>query len=158
MIQSTRVLFVCIPRLTMDTCLCDWNCVAAKQVSDNFFRMKKKSALKASDSTYEGNAWLHSKFSALGPVSRKSRNFSGVFRVTWFSLYLQNEGVSKHETFSYFCFYFLYNIWKDQLYRISRSYFYEWRFVPENFSRLSRNWPLETNNVRCGRHSLKSPI
>ena len=37
----------------------------------------------------------------LGPVSRKSRNFSGVFRVT-FSLYLQNEGVSRHETLQLF--------------------------------------------------------
>ena len=29
-------------------------------------------------------------------VSLKSRNFAGVFRVTKFSLYLQNEGVSRH--------------------------------------------------------------
>ena len=32
---------------------------------------------------------------------------------------------------SYFCFYSLCNIWKDQLYRISRSYFIEWLFGPE---------------------------
>ena len=44
----------------------------------------------------ERNVWLQS---ALGPVSRKSRNFSGVFRVIQFSLYLQNEGASRHETF-----------------------------------------------------------
>ena len=42
----------------------------------------------------------------LGPVSRKSRNFSGVFRVTQFSLYLQNEGVSRHETLQLFLFLF----------------------------------------------------
>ena len=43
---------------------------------------------------------------------------------------------------SYFCFYSLYNIWKDQLYRISRSYFYEWLFGPAKFSGLLRNRPL----------------
>ena len=31
---------------------------------------------------------------------------------------------------------------KDQLYRISRSEFYEWLFGPEKFSGLSRNGPL----------------
>ena len=41
-----------------------------------------------------------------GPVSRKSRNFSGVFRVTQFSLYLQNEGVSRQETLQLFLFLF----------------------------------------------------
>jgi len=30
---------------------------------------------------------------------------------------------------------------KDQLYRISRSEFYEWLFGPEKFSELSRNGP-----------------
>ena len=42
----------------------------------------------------------------LGPVSRKSRNFSGTFRVTYFSLYLQNEGVSRHEPLQLFLFLF----------------------------------------------------
>ena len=45
---------------------------------------------------------------------------------------------------SYFYFYSLYNILKDQLYRISRSWFYEWLFGPEKFSGLSRNGPLIT--------------
>ena len=40
---------------------------------------------------------------------------------------------------SHFCFSSLYNIRKDQLYRISRSYFYKWLFGPEKFSGLSRN-------------------
>ena len=31
---------------------------------------------------------------------------------------------------SYCYFYSLYNIWKDQLYRVSRSEFYEWLFGP----------------------------
>ena len=43
---------------------------------------------------------------ALGPVSRKSRNFSGVNRVTLLSLYLQNEGVLRHETLQLFLFLF----------------------------------------------------
>ena len=43
---------------------------------------------------------------------------------------------------SYFCFYSLYNTWKDQLYRISRSYFYEWLFGPAKFSGLLRNRAL----------------
>ena len=43
---------------------------------------------------------------------------------------------------SYFYFYSLYNIWKDQLYIISRSSFYEWLYGPEKLSGLSRNGPL----------------
>ena len=42
---------------------------------------------------------------------------------------------------SYFHCYSLYNIWKDQRYRINRSEFYEWLFGPEKFSGLSRNGP-----------------
>mgnify|MGYP006973420876 CR=1 FL=1 len=42
---------------------------------------------------------------------------------------------------SYFRFYSLYNIWKDQLYRIIRWEFYEWLFGPGKFSGLSRNGP-----------------
>ena len=42
----------------------------------------------------------------LVPVSRKSRNFSGVLRLTSFSLYLQNKGVSRHETLQLFKFLF----------------------------------------------------
>ena len=48
-----------------------------------------------------------------------------------FSLYLQNEGVSRHETF--LNFYSLYNI--------SGSEFDEWLFGAEKFSELSRNGP-----------------
>ena len=44
---------------------------------------------------------------------------------------------------SYFYFYSLCNIWKDQLHRICRSEFYEWLFGPEKFSGLSRNGPLD---------------
>ena len=78
-----------------------------------------------------------------GPVSWKSRNFSGAFRVTYLSLYLQNEGVSRHETLQLFNFYSLYSIWKDRLCRISGSEFYEWLFGPKTFSELSRNGPRD---------------
>ena len=39
-----------------------------------------------------------------GPVSQKSRNFSGLFRVPQFPLYLRNAEVLSHQTskFSYF--------------------------------------------------------
>ena len=40
---------------------------------------------------------------------------------------------------SYFNLYSLYNIWNDQLHRISASVFYEWLFVPVRFSGLLRN-------------------
>ena len=45
---------------------------------------------------------------------------------------------------SYFNLYSLYKLWKDQLYRISGSQFYEWLFGPEKFSGLSGNRPLDT--------------
>jgi len=67
---------------------------------------------------------------------------------------------------SYFCFSSLYNMWKDQLYRISRSYFYEWLFGPEKFSGLSRNGPQalvsasrnvqpNLNNITGGKNGLR---
>ena len=57
---------------------------------------------------------------------------------------------------SHFCFSSLYNIWKDQLYRISRSYFYKWLFGPEKFSGLSRNGPLH-RKVFSGYSGFPSP-
>ena len=45
----------------------------------------------------------------------------------------------------YFNFYSLYNIWKDQLYRISRSQFEEWHLGPGWFSGLWRNGPQGGN-------------
>ena len=61
---------------------------------------------------------------SLGPVSRKSRNFSGAFRVT-FSLYLQNEARNLAVTLIFIPFT---TYEKDQLYRITGSEFYEWLF------------------------------
>ena len=47
---------------------------------------------------------------------------------------------------SYFI-YSLYNIWKDQLYRISGSEFYEWLFGHEDLSGLPRNGVLMIGNL-----------
>ena len=53
-----------------------------------------------------------------------------------------------------FYFYSFYNIWKDQVHRISRSYFYKWLFGSEKFSGLSRNGPLATSWVSGLTHWL----
>ena len=57
---------------------------------------------------------------------------------------------------SYLNFDSLHNIWKDQLYRISGSQFYEWLFGPEKFSELSRNWPQFVSLTRP--QGVKSPL
>ena len=64
----------------------------------------------------------------------KSRILSGAFRVTQFSLYLQNQGDSRHETLQFFQLFAFHNIWKDQPCGIGGSEFYEWLFEPEKFS------------------------
>ena len=50
---------------------------------------------------------------------------------------------------SYLSVYSLYNIWKDQLYRISGSEFYEWVFRPVKFSGLLRNACQVTKTTLC---------
>ena len=70
------------------------------------------------------------------PVSRKSRNFTGHFRVTQFPLYLKNgEDLSRKTSQSFF---FL----KDRLSKTSGWQFHKRLFGPEKFSGLSRNGPL----------------
>ena len=104
-------------------------------------------------------------FEKQGPVSRKSRNFSGTFGVAQCFLYVQSEGVLRHETLQ--LFYYIFPLQhmkkKKQLYRISGSQFYEWLFGPEMFSGLSRNrpqapgrsrWPVEAND----KHSVLQSI
>ena len=49
-------------------------------------------------------------------------------------------------------FYSVYNIWKDQLYRMSGSEFYEWLFGPDKYSELSSNGP----QVNCEYLSVMS--
>ena len=71
----------------------------------------------------------------LGPVSRKSQNFG-----RHNSLCIFKTKVSRATKICiYFNFYSLYKIWKDQLYRISGSEFYEWLFGIVKFSSLLRN-------------------
>ena len=71
--------------------------------------------------------------------NRKSRNFLGSSRVTWFSCFFQNERDLRQQNLQLFYFYSLYNVWKGQLYRISGSEFYEWLYGTKKFSGLSRN-------------------
>ena len=74
-----------------------------------------------------------------GPVSRKSRNFSGVFRVTQFSLYLQNEGVSRHETLQLFLFLFPLQHMKRPALQNKQVVVLRLAFRARNVSGLSRN-------------------
>ena len=77
-----------------------------------------------------------------GPVTRKSRNFSGTFRVTHLYLYLQSERRLEAWNFAVILLFIpLYNKWKDKLCRIRGSQFYEWLFGTEKFSGLSSNGP-----------------
>ena len=71
-----------------------------------------------------------------------ARFFSGAFRLTLFSFILKPKASRGTKLCSYFNFNSLFNLWKDQLYRISGSEFYKWLFVSEKFSELSRNRPL----------------
>ena len=65
-------------------------------------------------------------------------HFSSFDILKTFSFFLRHE----ETCFAVVCyFYSLYNLWKDELYRISRSDFHEWLFGPEKFSALSRNGP-----------------
>jgi len=74
--------------------------------------------------------------SILGPVPRKARDIPSAFRM------FKAKAPRGTKLCSYFNFYPLFSIRKDQLYRISGSQFYEWLFAPEKFLGLSRNGPL----------------
>jgi len=65
--------------------------------------------------------------SILVPVPRKARDIPGAFRM------FKAKASRGTKRCSYFNFYPLYNIRKDQLYRISGSQFYERLFAPESF-------------------------
>ena len=102
-------------------------------------------------------------FDKLGPVSQSPETFRAHFG--WYnSLCIFKTKASRiTKPYSFFNFRPLCNTWKDQLYRISRSEFYEWVFWPEKSSGLSRNanpwtghnllpgsWQhLEEDNSRC---------
>ena len=80
------------------------------------------------------------RLGGLGPVSRKSRNFTGHFWVSQFLVYLKNGESS--ELHIYFSFCSLDNTLKDRLSKTSGLQFHKRLFGPKTFSGLSRNGPL----------------
>ena len=81
------------------------------------------------------------------PVSQKSRNFSGLFRVPQFSSYLRKAEVLSHQTSqsSWFLISYIKNVLKDQLLKTSGLQFGNWLSGLEKFSGLSRNRPRDLN-------------
>ena len=77
-----------------------------------------------------------------------SRNCSGEFMVPYFSLYLLNEGLSRHETFHLFWVLFSVQHVKRPALKDKRVGVYERLFGPEKFSGLSGNRPLVLNRVK----------
>ena len=79
------------------------------------------------------------------PGARFSKvpKFFGRISVTYFYLYLQSEGVSRHETLQLLYFLFPYNIWKGQLYRLCGSQFYSGFSGPKSLRgfRETGPWP-----------------
>ena len=73
-----------------------------------------------------------------GPVSQKSLNFSGY--IILFVSSKRRRLEPRNFAVILFC-YSLYNIWKDQLHRISGSEFYEWLFGPEKFRDFRETGP-----------------
>ena len=74
--------------------------------------------------------------SGQSPVSQKSRNFSGLFRVPQFPLYLGNAEAVSHQTSRFSWFSYIKNTLKDQLFKTSGLQFDNWLFGPEKFSGL----------------------
>ena len=79
-------------------------------------------------------------FQDQGRVSQKSRNFSSLFRVPQFPLYLRNAAVLSHPT-SPLGFSYIKSMLKDKLFKTGRLKLDNWPFGPEKFSGLWRNRP-----------------
>ena len=79
------------------------------------------------------------------PISRKTHNCLCIFKAKAF------RGT---ELCSYLNFYSLYNLWKEQLYRISGSELCEWLFGLQKSSRLSRNGPHDHELLITGLNAL----
>ena len=80
------------------------------------------------------------------PVSQKSRNFSGLFRVPQFPLYLRNAEVLSHQTSQSSLFFLHQKHVKGldcRLQSAIRFQFDDWLFGPEKLSGHSRNRPLD---------------
>ena len=78
-----------------------------------------------------------------GPVSRKSRNFSGAFRVTILFVSSKRRRLESRDFADILTLFSLYNMRKDQLYRIRGSEFYEWLF-----GTFEKRAPILTNDKR----------
>ena len=89
----------------------------------------------------------------LGPVSRNSRDLSGLFRMPQFLYIFWTPRFYAIKLGKPLCFYYIKNILKDQLFKASRLKFDNWLFGPEKFLGLSRNRPLESK-----RHETKINI
>ena len=76
-----------------------------------------------------------------GPLSKSAETFRAHFGWLDSLCIFKTKASRGMKLRSYFDFYSLYNIWKDQLYWILGLEFYEWLFGPQTFSRLSRNVP-----------------
>ena len=81
---------------------------------------------------------------AWGPFLESPETFRAHFRCPNSLCIFKTKAARGMKLCSYFNFYSLHNIRKDQLYRISKSEFYEWLFAPKRFSGLSRNGPLKS--------------
>ena len=88
-------------------------------------------------------------FYGLGPFLESSETFRAHF--VWHNslCIFKTKAFRGTKLCSYFNLYSLYNLWTDQLNRLSRSEFHEWLFGPEKFSGLSRNGPLVLYEPRC---------
>ena len=85
---------------------------------------------------------LHFLFDVWGPFLESPETFRAHFGWHNALCIFKMKGSQGTKLCSYLNFYSLYNIRKDQLYRISESEFYEWLFGPEKLSGLSRSGPL----------------
>ena len=78
-------------------------------------------------------------WACLGPVSQKSRNFTGPFGVPQFPLYICNVEIKLLNFAVFLVFHTLSNLLKDQLFKTGGLHFDNWLFGPEKFQELSRN-------------------
>ena len=71
---------------------------STKMLCENAFLFKFVFSLENKEAIRKISLTIEATNSIQGHVSRKSRNFSGAFRVTQVSLYVQSVGIPRHET------------------------------------------------------------
>jgi len=79
---------------------------------------------------------------AWGPFLESPETFRALFGWHNSLCILKTKASRGTELCIYYKIYSFYNVWKDQLYRISGSDFYKWLFGPEKFLGLLKNGPL----------------